>query len=127
MWDTIKKLEYRAQANLPGAQEELSSRLTDRMELPLSGLLGEKLYLTGVSQLKSKAAELDILYRQLPEHRGVRDTILLDAWSSATIEGARTTVAKVRQSFDNPKTKDDRMVINTVNGNVTVIGQLFGH
>ena len=123
MWDTIKKLEYRAQANLPGAKEELSSRLTDRMELPLSGLLGEKLYLTGVSQLKSKAAELDILYRQLPEHRGVRDTILLDAWSSATIEGARTTVAKVRESFDNPKTKDDRMVINTVNGSNYAYGR----
>lgn len=59
MWDTIKKLEYRAQANLPGAKEELTSRLTDRMELPLSGLLGEKLYLTGVSQLNTKATELD--------------------------------------------------------------------
>ena len=60
MWDTIKKLEYRAQANLPGAKEELTSRLTDRMELPLSGLLGEKLYLTGVSQLNTKATELDL-------------------------------------------------------------------
>ena len=40
----------------------------------------------------------------------------MDAWSSATIEGARTTVEKVRQSFDNPKTRDDRMVINTIAG-----------
>lgn len=114
MWDTIEKLEYRVRANLPGAKEELETRMTDRLELPLPGLRGEKLYLTGITQLRSKATELEILYQQLPEHRGVRDNILLDAWSSATIEGARTTVAKVRQSFDDPKSKDDRMVINTV-------------
>ena len=91
-------------------------RLTDRMELPLLGLSGEKLYLTGVTALRKKAAELDALYDQLPAHRGVKDTILLDAWSSATIEGARTTVQRVRDHFENPKTKDDRMVVNTIMG-----------
>ncbi len=49
MWDTIQKLEYRVRANIEGAQQELNMRLTDRMELPLLGLNGEKLYLTGVS------------------------------------------------------------------------------
>ena len=46
MWDTIQKLEYRARANISGAREELNTRLTDRLELPLSGLHGEKLCLT---------------------------------------------------------------------------------
>lgn len=99
MWETIKKLEYRVLAKLPGAEAALKARLTDRMELPLRGLSGEKLYLTGVTQLREKAAELELMYRSSPEHRGVKDTILLDAWSSATIEGARTTVAQVRQSL----------------------------
>lgn len=116
MWDTIQKLEYRAKANIAGAQEELNARLTDRLELPLVGLHGEKLYLTGISDLRKRQAELNVLYHQLPVHRGVKDIILLDAWSSATIEGARTTVEKVRQSFDNPKSRDDRMVINTIAG-----------
>lgn len=116
MFDTIQKLKYRAHAGLAQAKEELNNRLADRMELPLIGLHGEKLYLTGVSELKKKAAELQVLYNQIPAHRGVKDTILLDAWSSATIEGARTTVEKVRRSFDDPKTKDDRMVINTIAG-----------
>ena len=31
---------------------------------------GEKLYLTGVTALRKKAAELDALYEQLPAHRG---------------------------------------------------------
>lgn len=116
MWDSIQKLEYRARAGIADAREELNTRLTDRLELPLSGLHGEKLFLTGVAALRKKEAELDALYQQLPEHRGARDTILLDAWSSATIEGARTTVQRVRECFDNPKTKDDRMVVNTIAG-----------
>lgn len=116
MFDAIQKLKYRASAGITQAQEELNSRLNDRMELPLPGLHGEKLYLTGVTALREKAAVLNAMYEKLPAHRGVKDTILLDAWSSATIEGARTTVEKVRNSFENPKTKDDRMVINTIAG-----------
>ena len=116
MWDTIQKLEYRARANIADAREELNNRLTDRLELPLSGLHGERLFLTGVAALRKKEAELEALYQQLPVHRGVRDMILLDAWSSATIEGARTTVQRVKDCFANPKTKDDRMVVNTIAG-----------
>ena len=116
MFDTIQKLKYRANAGIAAAQDELNNRLNDRMELPLPGLHGEKLYLTGVTALREKTAELKAMYDKLPVNRGVKDTILLDAWSSATIEGARTTVQKVRESFDNPRTKDDRMVINTIAG-----------
>ena len=114
MFDSIQKLKYRANAGIAQAKEELNTRLTDRMPLPLPGLHGEKLYLTGIAALRQKADELQAMYDRLPVHRGVRDTILLDAWSSATIEGARTTVERVRQAFDDPKTKDDRMVINTI-------------
>ena len=123
MFDTIQKLKYRANAGIAVAQDELNNRLSDRMVLPLSGLHGEKLYLTGVTALREKAAELNAMYDKLPANRGVKDTILLDAWSSATIEGARTTVQKVRDSFDNPRTKDDRMVINTIAGSVYAYGR----
>lgn len=116
MLETLQKLRYRADANLSGAQKALKIRLADRMELPLPGIHGERLYLTGLSQLRSRCEELELLYEKLPEHRGVQDRILLDAWSSATIEGARTTVEQVKQSFQNPKTKDDKMVVNTIAG-----------
>ena len=123
MFDTIQKLKYRANAGIAAAQDELNSRLNDRMELPLPGLHGEKLYLTGVAALREKTVELNAMYDKLPVSRGVKDTILLDAWSSATIEGARTTVEKVRRSFDNPRTKDDRMVVNTIAGSVYAYGR----
>ena len=116
MLDTIQKLEYHVRANIPGAKDELHRRLTDRVKLPLCGLNGESLYLTGMSELRNKVSKLDTFYAQLPAHRGVKDTILLDAWSSATIEGARTTVQQVRDHFKKPKTKDDRIVINTIAG-----------
>ena len=116
MRDTIRKLQYRANANIPGAKAKLEERLHDRIELPLSGISGERLYLTAATRLEERAAQLREMYDQLPNSRGVTDYVILDAWSSATIEGARTTVAKVRESFAKPISKDDKMVVNAVRG-----------
>ena len=49
MWDTIQKLEYREKANISEAKQELQDRLSNRVELPLPGIHGEKLFLTGAS------------------------------------------------------------------------------
>lgn len=116
MWDSIQNLRFRAGANIMKAQEEMNIRLNDRMELPLPGIHGERLFLTGASNLRKRATELTKIYESLPDHHGVQDTILLDAWSSATVEGARTTVAQVKRSLSNPQTKDDRMVVNAISG-----------
>ena len=113
-WDPIQKLKYRAKAGISQADRELQYRLEDRLELPLPGIRGEKLYLTGYGALQKRADDLITMFQKLPSRRGIQDVILLDAWSSATIEGARTTVEQVRRSFDNPKTKDDRMVVNGI-------------
>lgn len=122
-WDTIQKLTYRANAGLPGAQAELNYRLHDRIALPLPGLNGETLYLTGYTALHQKAEELNVLYEKVPVRHGHKEIILLDAWSSATIEGARTTVEQVKQSFTDPKTKDDRMVVNAIAGSNYAYGR----
>ena len=114
MWETIQKLRYRAKAGISVAQDELNLRLSDRMVLPLKGIHGEKLCLTAAEKLLERAKELDAEYSKLPVHRGVKDIILLDAYSSATIEGARTTVAQVKARLSDPQTKDDRMVVNTI-------------
>lgn len=123
MWDTIRKLQYRANAKVPGAKAELEERLHDRMELPLCGISGERLYLTSASRLEERAIQLREMYDQLPKSRGVTDYVILDAWSSATIEGARTTVAKVKESFAKPISKDDKMVVNAVRGSNYAYGR----
>lgn len=62
MWDTIQKLEYRVRSNIENAGQELEMRLADRLELPLCGLNGEKLYLTGVAALRKREEALNALY-----------------------------------------------------------------
>lgn len=42
------------------------------------------------------------------------DTVLLDSYHSATIEGARTTIESVKKSINAPKSKSDIMVINNM-------------
>ena len=118
MWDTIRKLQNRAKANVPGAKAELEERLHDRVELPLLGISGEQLYLTAASKLEERAIQLHEMYDQLPNSRGVTDYVILDAWSSDTIAGARTTVARVKESFAKPISKDDNMVVNAVRGRI---------
>lgn len=63
------------------------------------------------------------MYDQLPRSRGVTDYVILDAWSSATIEGARTAVAKVKESFAKPISKDDKMAVNAIRGSNYAYGR----
>ena len=76
--------------------------------------LEQELKLTGYSELKEKAAALNCMYEAVKTVRETQHVILLDAWPSATIEGARTTVAQVVASASDPKTKDDKMVLNAI-------------
>lgn len=116
MLEPIYKLIFKANAGITNAKSELSARLSGRIVLPLTGLHGESLCLTAYPMLQRKSAELRILYRRVPQNQSAENSILQDSWASATIEGARTTVAHVRACFDKPDSKDARMVINTVNG-----------
>ena len=108
MLDTIQKLTYRAKANIPHAVVELDERLCDRRELPLAGIHGERLYLTGVSQLEQRTAQLQMLYDQIPQCNRSAASVLLDAWASASIEGARASLQQVKLDLSNPQTKDER-------------------
>lgn len=58
------------------------------------------------------------LCRSSLEHSGdyelEADTVLLDSFHSATIEGARTTIENVKKSLTAPGSKSDRMVVNNL-------------
>ena len=123
MLDTIQKLTYRAKANIPNATVELKERLCDRRELPLSSIHGERLLLTGVSQLEQRAAQLQVLYEQLPTFRNSGDNILLDAWASASIEGAKASLSEVKENLSNPQTRNENMVVNAVRGSNYAYGR----
>ena len=116
MLDAIQKLTYHSKANIPKAAAELEERLRDRRELPLAGIHGERLYLTGATKLEWRAIQLRTMYEQLPECKNVTENILLDAWASASIEGARASLQQVKLDLSNPQTKDEKMVVNAVRG-----------
>lgn len=114
--DTFEKLEYKIKAGIEDAKLEKEYRLSNRYELPLKGLTGEKLYITGIDRLNKKAQELRVLYKNVPESYRVASVILTDALSSATIEGAYTTVERMKECLQAPETKDEIMVANTYKG-----------
>lgn len=68
------------------------------------------------TKLEWRAAQLRTMYEQLPDFKNVTESILLDAWTSASIEGANVSLTQVKQHLKNPQTKDDKMVVNAVRG-----------
>lgn len=79
----------------------------------LKGIHGEKIRFSRSAEIQSTLEEIKKLYCQLPDFNIHKDTLVLDAYYSATIEGARTTVEQVKKNMLEPKTRDDKMVINT--------------
>ena len=114
--DTFEKLEYRIKAGITEAKDEKERRLSDRLKLPLEGLHGEQVYITGLKELTKKAQQLRKVYEDVPKSNRVVSVILLDAHSSATIEGAHTTVERMKHCLTSPETKDEMMVANTYKG-----------
>jgi Fic family protein len=64
--------------------------------------------------LKDKFSACQRCLKDSAEYELNADTVLLDSFHSATIEGARTTIESVKRSIGKPKNKSDRMVINNM-------------
>ena len=77
---------------------------------------GEEIFVTDLKKLTEKAQQLRKVYADVPEELRVASVILLDAHSSATIEGAHTTVERMKKCLQAPETKDEIMVANTYKG-----------
>jgi Fic family protein len=64
--------------------------------------------------LKDKFSACKRCLKDSAEYELNADTVLLDSFHSATIEGARTTIESVKRSIGKPKNKSDLMVINNM-------------
>ena len=114
MYETYRILKIKEKAGSQTASLEMEKRRESRVKLPLQGLGGEVMYLVPTDEISARLTSIQELYACVTDAHKASDVILLDAYHSATIEGARTTVENVRKALDKPKTKDDRMVVNTV-------------
>ncbi len=116
MYETLDNLRIKARAGVESAALELKARMLKREEIRLQGLKGMKMYLIPTEELWERIASIESLYQNVSNKNKVKDILLLDAYHSATIEGARTTVEHVKKAWTDPKTKDDKMVMNTLRG-----------
>lgn len=116
MYESYETLKIKKKAGISSAAEELRYRKLHRELLPLSGLQNAKLYFVQTEEMQRRLESIDSLYQKVSREHKVKDIILLDAYHSATIEGARTTVEDVRRAYEKPKSKDNKMVVNTIHG-----------
>lgn len=120
VYETYSKLLKKQMYGGKDCTSELEHRKLYKVELPLKGIHGEKLMFICDPELQVEIEYLDSLYELLSPLKLYTDTIILDAYNSATIEGARTTIENVKASLKKGKeasaSKDDKMVVNSVNG-----------
>ncbi len=114
-YETYEKLEYKRRAGLTSAEHELKYRKNHKTHLDLPGIDEAQICYVPTIDIEEKLVEIETLYAKLKGKQPAQSLILIDAFHSATIEGARTTVEHVKKAFANPSNKSDRMVINTVN------------
>ena len=116
MYESYTTLKIKEKAGIEPAVLELQFRKRHKELLPLPGLQNTALYMVRTEEIQNRLKSIDSLYRKVSRRQKVQDVILLDAFHSATIEGAKTTVEKIRKSYDKPTSKDDKMVVNTIHG-----------
>ena len=116
MYEPTYKLKIKVNAGVEKAKQELEYRELKKIELPLMGIKEEVICLVVTDEILSGVKSIQTVYQKVTKRNKVQDIILLDAYHSATIEGARTTVDHVKKAFSKPNTKDDKMVVNTVKG-----------
>ncbi len=116
MYESYETLKIKEKAGIKPAAQELQYRKRHKELLPLHGLRNTLIYMVQTEEMQRRLESIDSLYEKVSSKRKVKDIILLDAFHSATIEGARTTVENVRKAYEKPKSRDDKMVVNTIRG-----------
>lgn len=116
MYESYATLKIKEKAGIASAVLELQYRKQHKEILPLHGLQNTEIYLVQTEEIQNRLKTIDNLYQKVNSEQKAKDVILLDSFHSATIEGARTTVENVRKVYDKPKSKDDKMVVNTIHG-----------
>ena len=80
---------------------DLAERKEHVLDVNLRGLHGETIVYTEIDEIRNKMLFIEKLFQSVTIAQRVQDTesILIEGFYSATIEGAKTTVEKVKQSL----------------------------
>lgn len=81
----------------------------------LKGINGEIFMVKDIQEVHKRILIFDEMYKEIKPKSLYRESVLLEAFSSATIEGARTTLNDVRHCLGKQSTKSNKMVENVYN------------
>ena len=111
---SYKNLVNRANRGSVDANKELVKRSSCYVSTGLFGINGEKIVIRESDEIIENCNYILNEIKCIKTDDTVSESILIDSLSSATIEGARTTVDNVKKVFNNPISKSDKMVVNAV-------------
>lgn len=113
MSEYMKDLYRRATYGSPDARAQLDEVIRTSVDTGLVGFNGENIKYAFTNEMRES---LNILSNiEHAESSNTGESILIDAHDSATIEGARTTIERVKESLSidkDSRDKDSRMVTN---------------
>lgn len=81
----------------------------------LKGINGEVFVIEDMHEILKRILIFNEMYKEIKPKGLYKESVLLEAFSSATIEGARTTLNDVRRCLGKPSTKSNKMVENVYN------------
>lgn len=81
----------------------------------LNGINGESIVVNNIHEIHKRILILDDMYKQIKPKSLYKESVLLEAFSSATIEGARTSLNDVKRNLGKQSTRSNKMVENVYN------------
>lgn len=119
MYESIHSLQIKANRGSKSALDEINKRKKAICNIQLTGIHDEKIVFSLCSDIVDKLYYIDNNIINIDTNKSImKKQIIIDSYSSATIEGARTTVENVIKALSNknnkPLDKSNQMVINTV-------------
>ena len=112
----MQELEIRKRAGIEWAKNEIENRYKRYVEIPLSGIDDIGIVYLPSNDIKNQIDIINNLYNKV-ESYGKSDNIIIDSYHSATIEGASTTINRVKLAMKSGSVnKSDKMVVNSIKG-----------
>lgn len=112
MEGSYKNLVNAAMRGSLRAKLELNQR--SYVNTGLVGINDESIVYRITDEIETYISYIDSSIDSVKSNKNFVDSVLLDSYSSATIEGAQTTVENVKRCIESPVTKSDKMVVNTL-------------
>ncbi len=113
---TINELRRRSKRGSETSKLELNQRIENLTNTGIVGMNNTTFVYSKLPEILSLIDNINKDISLIKELDITRDTIMINSYYSATIEGAKTTVNNVKRNFNNPKSKDEKMVVQSFKG-----------